>query len=83
MSVNIYTLIGSVLLLIFAVALIVIVILQEGNERGLSSSIGGSSDSFLSKNKSRTLDSFLAKWTKFIAIGFFVLALACDILIFL
>ena len=60
MSVNIYTLIGSVLLLIFAVALIVIVILQEGNERGLSSSIGGSSDSVLSKNKSHTMEAFYA-----------------------
>ena len=77
------TAIFSVLLLVFSIAVTIVVILQEGNENGLSGAIGGgSSDSFLSKNKSRTMDAFLNKWTKFIAVGFFIIALVCDLLAF-
>ena len=70
--------IGSAVLLIFAIAIIVIVLLQEGHQANLSGAIAGGAESFLGKNKARTLDSFLEKWTKFIAIAFFVLTLVCD-----
>jgi len=72
----------SIILLILAIAVICVVILQEGHQAGLSGAIGGASDSFLNKNQSRTLDAFLAKWTKFIAVAFFVVALICDLLAF-
>ena len=68
----------SAILLIFAIAIIVVVLLQEGHQANLSGAIAGGAESFLGKNNSRTLDSFLAKWTKFIAIAFFILTLACD-----
>lgn len=79
---SVWLIIFSVILLILAVAVIAVVILQEGNQAGLSGAIGGAADSFLSKNKARTLDSFLAKWTKVIAVGFFIVALVCDLLAF-
>ena len=72
----------SVILLILAIAVIAVVILQEGQQAGLSGAIGGAADSFLSKNKARSLDAFLAKWTKVIAIAFFLIALVCDLLAF-
>lgn len=68
----------SAILLIFAIAIIVVVLLQEGHQANLSGAIAGGAESFLGKNKAHTLDSFLAKWTKFIAIAFFVLTLVCD-----
>lgn len=71
----------SVVLLILAIAIIVVVLLQEGHQANLSGAIAGGADSFLGKNKARTLDSFLAKCTKFIAIGFFVITLIADFIV--
>ncbi len=79
---SVWLIICSVILLILAVAVIAVVILQEGQQAGLSGAIGGAADSFLSKNKARTLDAFLAKWTKVIAVAFFIIALICDLLAF-
>lgn len=64
------------LVLIASLILIFVVILQEGHRQGINGAISGGADTFLSKNKARTVDAFLSKWTKFIAIGFFVLVLA-------
>ena len=44
--------------------------------------ITGGADTFLSKNKARSMDAFLARWTKFIAIGFFVLVLVINIIMY-
>ncbi len=71
--------ITSALLLVFSVVIIIIVLLQEGQDTSLSGAVAGGSDSFLGKNKGRTVDALLAKWTKFFAIGFFILTLLCDI----
>ena len=64
----------GIVLLLFALAIIVVVLLQEGHQQSLGAITGGA-DTFLSKNKARSMDAFLARWTKFIAIGFFVLVL--------
>ena len=71
---------GAVLL-IFSILVIVVVLAQEGRQQGLSGVIAGGSDSFLSKNKTKTFDSFLAKWTKIIAIAFFILILGINAVI--
>ena len=42
--------------------------------------ISGASDSFLSKNKAKSADAKLAKWTKWVAIVFIVLTLALSCL---
>lgn len=73
----------SILLLVFGIAIIAVVLLQEGHQANLSGAIAGGADSFLGKGKGRTLDAFLNKSTKAIAVIFFLLALACDFLIFL
>jgi len=69
---------GAVLLL-FSILIIFVVILQEGHQSNLSGAIAGGADTFFSKNSARSIDAFLAKWTKVIAIGFFVLTLVCNI----
>ena len=80
---NTWTLISSIVLLILSIIIIVVVLLQEGHQANLSGAIAGGADSFLSKGKARTLDAFLSKWTKVIAVIFFILAFVCDILIFM
>ena len=60
---------------ICSVALIVVVLLQSGKEAGLSGALSGSSDSYMSKNKSAGMDKILAKSTKWIALVWVVLTL--------
>ncbi len=71
----------GIVLMVFAVAIIAVVLLQESRQAGLSGVIAGGADSFLSKNKARTADAILARITKFIAIGFFVLVVVANVLI--
>lgn len=72
------TIILSALLLVLCVVIICVVLLQEGHQANLSGAIAGGADSFLGKNKGRTIDQFLSKWTKWIAIIFFILVLVAD-----
>lgn len=69
----------TIVQLIACVILIAVVLLQSGKTAGLSGVIGGGSDTYLSKNKSKTLDSKLARATKWVAIVFVVLTLALSI----
>lgn len=71
---------GTVLILL-SVAIIVLVLLQEGKSAGLSGAIAGGAETFFGKNKSRTMESKLVLITKIIAISFFVLALVATLLL--
>lgn len=62
----------GVILIILSLIIIGVVLLQEGRQANLGA-ISGAADTFLEKGKARTLDAILAKWTKVIAISFFVL----------
>ncbi len=73
------TLAITIVQLLACVILITVVLLQSGKTAGLSGVIGGGSDTYLSKNKSKTLDSKLALATKWVAIVFVVLTLALSI----
>ena len=52
---------------------IAIVLFQSGKSAGLSGAIGGVADSFLAKNKAKTLDAKLARATKWVGAVFLVL----------
>ena len=56
-----------------ALFLIAVVLLQSGKNAGLSGAIAGAADTFMSKNKARTMDAKLAKLTKWVAIVFIIL----------
>lgn len=66
--------IGAILI-VAALIVIFVVLLQEGRQANIGV-ISGAADSFLDKGAAKTLDQKLAKWTKVIAIAFFVLVLA-------
>ena len=70
----------TVLQVILSLALIAIVMLQSGKSAGLSGAIAGGADTFLSKNKAKSLDAKLAKMTKWVAIAFIALTLALSII---
>ena len=60
--------------------LIAVVLLQSGKRAGLSGAIAGGADTFLSKNKAKTVDAKLAKWTKWVAIAFMLLTLSLSLI---
>ena len=64
----------TVLEVLFSIALILVVLLQSGKESGLGAS-AGSSDSYMGKNKSSSLDAVLASATKWIALVWIILTL--------
>ena len=70
----------TVIQVLSAIVLTAIVLFQSGKEAGLSSAIAGGSDSFLSKNKSATLDARLASCTKWVAAVFMLLTFILNLL---
>ena len=77
----VHEIILGIVLIILSVAIIVLVLLQEGKSAGLSGAIAGGAETFFGKNKSRTMESKLVLITKIIAISFFVLALVATLLL--
>lgn len=65
----------NIVYLIICVALIVIVLMQSGKQAGLSGSIAGGAETFFGKNKGRTIDAILGKWTSVCAVLFMILAI--------
>lgn len=59
--------------------LIAVVLLQSGKSAGLSGAIAGGVDTFLSKNKAKSVDAKLAKMTKWVAILWILLTLSLSI----
>lgn len=65
---------------IAAIAIIVIVLLQEGKSAGLGSAFATQQDSYWAKNKKHTLEGKFERWTKIVAGLFLVLALVLMVL---
>ena len=66
--------------LVICIAIMAIVMIQSGKSSGLSGALSGSSDTFLSKNKSKTLDARLARATKWFAGIFVILTVVLNLL---
>lgn len=72
------TIVLGILHLLSAVFLIAVILLQSGKTPGLSGALAGGTDTFLSKNKGRTLDARLARITKYVAIVFALITLTIN-----
>ncbi len=70
----------GILVILVSLAIIFAVLFQQGRRAGINGAISGGADTFLSKNKARTVDAILARWTKYVAILFFVLAIVANII---
>lgn len=70
-----------VLHIIASLVLIVVVLLQSGKAAGLSGSIAGGAETFFGKNKGRTIDAILEKWTAAFAILFLVTSVVLSLII--
>lgn len=70
----------TIIHIIFCISIVVIVLLQSGKQAGLSGSIAGGAETFFGKNKGRTIDAMLSKYTAVAAIGFIVTSILLQIL---
>lgn len=70
----------TIIQLLCGLTLIAIIMLQSGKSSGLSGAIGGSSDSYSFKAKSKTWDAKLARWTKWFALAFVLLTFALNLI---
>lgn len=66
----------TIIQVLLSLALVAIVMLQSGKSAGLSGAIAGGADTFLSKNKAKSVDAKLAKMTKWVAIVWVLITLA-------
>lgn len=71
----------AVIVIIVSVIIIVLVAMQESKQEGLSGVISGAADTFFGKNKGRTMEAKLVKFTKVFGTIFFVLALVSSLLV--
>lgn len=76
-----YEIVLGIVLIVTSLALVTIVLLQEGRQAGLSGAIAGGAETFLGKGKSKTVEQKLVKITKVLAIVFFVLSLVSTLVV--
>ena len=69
----------TIIFLAVCIGLTAIVLMQEGKAAGLGS-IGGIGDSYWGKNKGRSMEGNLVKFTKFLAAAFLVIALLLNMI---
>jgi len=70
----------TIIQLLSGLVVTAIVLLQSGKSAGLSGAIAGAADTFLAKNKAKTIDAQLARITKWSALVFVVLTLVLNII---
>ena len=69
----------QVLFILICIVLTVIVLMQEGKSAGLGA-ISGAAETYWGKNKGRSMEGTLEKFTKFAAIAVLLLALVLNII---
>ena len=75
---GVWKIVLGISVIVLSLFIIVIILLQQGHRAGITGAISGGADTFLSKNKARTFDASLARFTKYIAILFFILAVVAN-----
>ena len=72
---NVWEIIGGAVMILMSIAIVLLVTLQESPKgTGVSALSGG--DSYYNRNQGRTLDAVLSKFTKYLAVAFFVVTVA-------
>ena len=72
-------LIISIVQVILAVAVILLVLLQQGKRAGLSGAISGGAETFFGKNKASSMDALLSRLTIILSILLVILTFALNL----
>ena len=76
---TVWEIIGGCLMLIVSIFIIVVVMLQESKQPGLSGSISGGME-LETSGRGKTSEAILVKMTKISAVAFFVLTMVVNII---
>ena len=68
----------TIIFILICIALTVLVLAQEGKDAGLGS-IGGLGETYWGKNKARSMEGKLVKFTKILAVGFILIAVILNL----
>ena len=71
----------QILFILICIVLTVIVLMQEGKSAGLGA-ISGAAETYWGKNKGRSMEGKLVKFTKYLAIGFMVISITLNLNVF-
>ncbi|MBQ7547408.1 MAG: preprotein translocase subunit SecG [Clostridia bacterium] len=71
----------GILILLTSLLIVILVLLQEGKQQGLSGAIAGGAETFFGKSKGRTMEQKLVKITRVLAVVFFVLTMATTLVL--
>lgn len=71
----------TIIFILVCIALIVLVLMQEGKSAGLGA-ISGAAETYWGKNKGRSMEGLLVKITKVLAVFFMVLAAVLNLNVF-
>lgn len=72
----------TIVYIIICIALVILVLMQEGKSAGLGSVSGGSSETYWGKNKGRSMEGKLVKISTGLAVGFMLLAIILNLNLF-
>ncbi|MCL2629965.1 MAG: preprotein translocase subunit SecG [Firmicutes bacterium] len=73
--VNGFSIAFMVLMVLFSIAMIIIVALQEGGNANLGA-VSGSSESFFGRNRAKTMDAKFKRWTMIVGAGILISSIA-------
>lgn len=71
----------QIVFIIICIALTVLVLMQEGKSAGLGV-ISGAAETYWGKNKGRSMEGKLVKITKYLAVGFMLIAVLLNLNVF-
>lgn len=71
----------TVIFILICLALVVLVLMQEGKSAGLGS-ISGAAETYWGKNKGRSMEGRLVRYTKILAVLFMLLAIILNLNVF-
>ena len=71
----------QILFILICIVLTVIVLMHEGKSAGLGA-ISGAAETYWGKNKGRSMEGKLVKFTKYLAIGFMVISIILNLNVF-
>lgn len=78
---GVFRIVLTIIFIIICVALVVLVLMQEGKSAGLGS-ISGAAETFWDKNKGRSMEGMLVKITRVLAVLFIVIAAVLNLNVF-
>lgn len=71
----------TVIFIIVCIALVILVLMQEGKTAGLGA-VSGAAETYWGKNKGRSMESKLVKITTGLAVGFMLLVIVLNLNVF-